>query len=132
LAGLQAAQAQVELLRVKASDADIEAARAEVAAAAATYQRALDGPSEEELTAAQLELLQAEATVRQAQAAYDQVAWNPLIAAMPENLQLQEATLALEVARAQYHNLITATSPDAIARAYAQLAAARAQLRRLE
>jgi HlyD family secretion protein len=132
LAGLQAAQAQVELLQVEASEADIEAARAGVAAADAAYKRALDGPTEEDLTMAQSQLFQAEAAVRRAQAAYDQVSWNPLIAALPESLQLQQATLALESAQAQYDKLVKGSSADIIAGAYAQVAAARAQLERLE
>lgn len=132
LAGLQVAQSQVELLQVQASDSDIEAARAGVAAAEAAYQRALDGPTQEDLTMAQSQLFQAEAAVRRAQAAYDQVSWNPLIAALPESLQLQQATLAMEAAQAQYDKLIKGATQDVIAGAYAQLAAARAQLQRLE
>ena len=132
LAGLQAAQAQVELLKIEATETDIEAARAGVAAAEAAYQRALDGPTEEDLTMAQSQLFQAEAAVRRAQAAYDQVSWNPLIAALPESLQLQQATLALEAAQAQYDKLVKGATQDVIAGAYAQVAAARAQLQRLE
>lgn len=132
LAGLQVAQAQVDLLQVEASEADIEAARAGVAAAEAAYQRALDGPTQEDLTMAQSQLFQAEAAVRRAQAAYDQVSWNPLIAALPESLQLQQATLAMEAAQAQYDKLIKGATQDVIAGAYAQLASARAQLQRLE
>jgi HlyD family secretion protein len=81
---------------------------------------------------AQSQLFQAEAAVRRAQAAYDQVSWNPLIAALPESLQLQQATLALEAAQAQYDKLVKGSSEDIIAEAYAQVAAARAQLQRLE
>ena len=132
LAGLQAAQSQVELLQIEAGEADVEAARAGVAAAEAGYQRALDGPTAEDLTMAQSQLFQAEAAVRRAQAAYDQVSWNPLIAALPESLQLQQATLALEAAQAQYDKLVKGTTEDVIAGAYAQLASARAQLQRLE
>jgi HlyD family secretion protein len=132
LAGLQAAQAQVDLLHVQASDTDIEAARAGVAAAEAAYQRALDGPTAEDLTMAQSQLYQAQAATRRAQAAYDQVSWNPLIAALPESLQLQQATLAQEAAQAQYDKLVKGASEDVIAGAYAQLASARAQLQRLE
>jgi multidrug efflux pump subunit AcrA (membrane-fusion protein) len=132
LAGLQAAQAQADMLQIEPSESDIEAARAGVAAAEAGYQRALDGPTEEDLTMAQSQLYQAEAAVRRAQAAYDQVSWNPMIAAMPESLQLQQATLALEAAQAQYDKLLKGATADVIAGAYAQLASARAQLQRLE
>jgi len=132
LAGLEAAQAQVDLLNIRADEADIEAARAAVAAADAAYKRALEGPTAEEITMAQAQLRQAEASVRLAQAAYDQVSWNPLVAALPESLQLQQATLSLEAAQAQYEKLLKGATEDVIAGAYAQLASARAQLRRLE
>ena len=55
-----------------------------------------------------------------------------MIAALPESLQLQQATLALESAQAQYDKLAKGSSEDIIAEAYAQLASARAQLQRLE
>lgn len=132
LAALEAAQAQLDLLNIRPNEADIEAARAAVAAADAAYKRALEGPTAEDITMAQAQLRQAEAAVRRAQAAYDQVAWNPLVAALPESLQLQQATLNLEAAQAQYEKLLKGASEDVIAGAYAQLASARAQLRRLE
>lgn len=132
LAGLEAAQAQVDLLNIRADEADIEAARAGVAAADAAYKRALEGPTAEDITMAQAQLRQAEAAVRLAQAAYDQVSWNPLVAALPESLQLQQATLNLESAQAQYDKLLKGATEDVIAGAYAQLASARAQLRRIE
>ncbi|HXF60129.1 MAG TPA: efflux RND transporter periplasmic adaptor subunit [Caldilineaceae bacterium] len=132
LAGLEAAQAQLELLQAEPDEADIEAARAAVAAADAAYKRALEGPTAEELTVAESQLRQAEAAVKRAQAAYDQVAWNPVISALPESLQLEQATLALEAAQAQYDRLVQGATADVIAGAYAQVASARAQLRRLE
>lgn len=132
LAALQAAQAQVELLNTPAKETDIEAARSAVAAADAAYKRALEGPTPEDLIMAESQLRQAEAAVLRAQAAYDLVSWNPLIAALPESQQLQQATLALEAAQAQYDKLVKGATADVIAGAYAQLASAQAQLRRLE
>jgi HlyD family secretion protein len=132
LASLEAAQAQVDLLKLSAEEADVEAARAAVAAAESSYRRALDGPTQEELVMAEAQLRQAEAAVKRAQAAYDQVSWNPLIAALPESLQLEQATLGLESAQAQYDKLIIGATADVIAGAYAQVASARAQLERLQ
>jgi RND family efflux transporter MFP subunit len=51
---------------------------------------------------------------------------------LPESLQLQQATLQLEAAQAQYDKLLIGSTEDIIAGAYAQLAQARAQLERLE
>lgn len=132
LAALQATQAQLDLLLEGADEKDIEAARAAVTAADEAYKRALDGPTAEDLTMAEAQLRQAEAAVERAQAAYDQVSWNPLIAALPESLQLQSATLALESAKAQYEKIVQGATEDVIAGAYAQLAGARAQLEALE
>ena len=132
LAGLLAAQAQLDLLREGAEDRDIEAARAAVTAADEAYKRALEGPTQDDLTMAEAQLRQAQAAVKMAQAAYDQVSWNPLIAALPESLQLEQATLSLEAAQAQYDKISKGTTEDVIAGAYAQLAGARAQLQALE
>jgi HlyD family secretion protein len=132
LAALQAAQSQVELLQLHVSEGDIEAARAAVAAAEAAYQALLHGPSEGELVAAQSRLFQAEAALRRAQAAYDQVSWNPLIGTLPESYQLQQAKLDLQAAQAQYDNLTRPVTEEVITQAYAELAAARAALQRLE
>ncbi len=132
MAGLEAAKAQLDLLQDEPDEEDIEAARAAVTAADEAYQRALAGPTAEELRMAEAQLRQAEAAVKQAQAAYDQVSWNPLIAALPESMQLEAATLALEAAQAQYDKLVLGATADVIAGAYAQLANARAQLKRLE
>ena len=132
LAALDAAQAQLDLLDIKAEPEDVEAARAAVAAASAAYQRALDGPTEEDLRAAEAQLRQAEAAVTQAQAAYNQVRGNPNVGALPQSLQLQQATLQVEAAQAQYDKIVKGSTEDVIAGAYSQLAQARAQLARLQ
>lgn len=132
LAGLEAAQAQRELLNETANDSEIEAARAGVAAADAAYKRALEGPTPEDIIMAEAQVRQAQAAVDRAQAAYDQVAWSPIIGALPESLQLEQATLNLEAAQAQYDKVLIGSTADVIAGAYAQLAQARAQLERVE
>ena len=132
LTTLENAQAQLDLLRLPANEADIEAARAVVAAEAAAYARAVDGPSAAEIALAEAELREAESTVAIAQAAYDQVAWNPMIESLPETRQLELARLALDAAQARYDQLTLAASEADIAAAYARLADTRARLRRLE
>jgi HlyD family secretion protein len=132
LAGLEAAQAQLDLLLEEPSEEDLEAARAGVAAAEAAYRRALEGPTEEDLRAAEAQLRQAEAVVAQAQAAYDQVKNFPNVGALPQSLQLQQATLQLEAAQAQYDKLVKGATEDVIAAAYSQLSQARARLATLE
>ena len=132
LAGLDAAQAQLDLLLEAPTESDLEAARAAVAAAEAAYQRALEGPTDEDLRAAEALLRQAEAAVSQAQAAYDLVKGQANIGAMPQSLQLQQATLALEAAQAQYDKLVKGSTADVIAAAYAAFSQARARLNTLE
>ena len=132
IAGLTAAQAQLDLLLDDAVEEDLEAARAAVSAASAAYRRAVEGPTEEDKRFALAQLRQAEAAVTVAQAAYNQVKGNPMIGALPQSLQLQQATLQIEAAQAQYDKVLKGTTNDVIAGAYAQLAQARAQLKRLE
>lgn len=132
LAALEAAQAQLDLLLDEPDEEDVDAARASVAAADEGYKRALEGPTAEDMIMAEAQLRQAEAALRRAQAAYDQVSWNPLIAALPESQQLEAATLSLEAAKAQYDKIVKGSTADIIAAAYAQLAGARAQLKALE
>jgi len=132
LAGLEAAQAQLELVLEQPASGDIEAARASVSAADAAYQRALEGPTQEDQRMALAQIRQSEAIVSQAQAAYDQVRTAPNIGMLPQSLQLQQATLQLEGAQAQYDKIVKGSTQDITAGAYAQLAQARAQLARLE
>jgi HlyD family secretion protein len=134
LAALQAVQAQLDLAldQSEPEEADLEAARAAVNAAAAAYTRAVEGATEEDRRAALAQLKQAEAAVTVAQAAYNRVKGSPFIGALPESLQLQQATLAVEAAQAQYDKVLKGSTNDVISGAYAQLANARAQLERLE
>lgn len=132
LAGLAAAQAQLDLIQVEADPDDVAAAEAAVTAAGAAYQRALAGATEEDRRLALAQLKQAEAAVTVAQAGYNQVKGNPAIGALPQSLQLQQATIGLEAAQAQYDKVLKGTTQDVIAGAYAQLAQARAALQRLQ
>ncbi|MEZ4661970.1 MAG: efflux RND transporter periplasmic adaptor subunit [Caldilineaceae bacterium] len=132
LAGLEAAQAQLEQM-LRAPDADdIAAAEAAINAAAAAYAEVTKGASAEDLRIMESQLQQAEAAVRQARAAYNDVRWNPKIAMLPQSLALQSATLQLEAVQAQYDKVVKGASNDLIAGAYAQLVQARSQLARLQ
>ena len=132
LAALEAAQSQLDLLLLDPEQEDLEAARAGVSAAAAAYQRAREGATDEDQRMALAQLRQAEAAVTVAQAGYNEVKGNPMIAALPQSLQLQQATLQKEAAQAQYDKVLKGATSDVIAGAYAQLAQARGSLARLE
>ena len=132
MASLISAQSQLELLQIEVSEEDLEAARANVAAAESSYQQTIAGPTDEDLRIAKAQLQQAEAGVTVARAAYNQVRGNPSIAALPQSLQLQQATLQLEAAQAQYDKTVKGPTQDEISSAYAQMMQARANLARLE
>lgn len=126
------AQWQLEQLQRPASAADIASAQAAVESAEAALRRLLEGPSEDELTVAGVQLRQAEIALAQAQAAYDQIAYADSVGASPQALQLQQATFEYEVALANY-NLATKPADQAeIVAARARISEARAALARLE
>jgi multidrug resistance efflux pump len=131
LASLQAAKAQLDLLQDPAKAQDVAAAQASLDAAAASYNRAANGPTAEEQRLGEAQLRSAEAAVSVAQAAYNQVKGNANIGMLPQSLQLQQATLAYEGAQAQYDKLMKGATPDQVAAASAQVANARAALQRL-
>lgn len=132
LVGLEAANAQLALIQTPPDEDDLAAAEAAVNAAGAAYQRASGGLTAEEQRLVLAQLKQAQAAVTVAQAAYNQVKGNPAIGMLPQSLQLQQATIGLEAAQANYDKAMKGATQDAIAGAYAQLAGARAQLQRLK
>jgi multidrug resistance efflux pump len=131
LAGLEAAKSQLDLLQDPAKAQDIAAAQAAIDAAAAAYNRATNGPTDEERRLGLAQLKSAQAAVTVAQAAYNRVKGDPSIGMMPQSLQLQQATLAQEAAQAQYDKLMLGGTADQVAAASAQIASGRAALQRL-
>jgi multidrug resistance efflux pump len=131
-AALELAQSQLELAKTQPKKSDLDAAQAAVSAARASYNRALQGPTEEDKRMILAQLRQAEAAVKLYQSQYDRIASNPFVGMMPESLQLQQATLTKEAAQAQYDKLMKGATVDQIAGAYAQLTGAEAQLARLQ
>lgn len=112
--------AQTQLLRLQRppSEYDLATAQAALESARASYDKLRAGPSKEEIKVARTNLEQAQATLKQAQAAYDQVADRPEVAMLPQSLQLEQATIAYEAAKASFE--LTMRKPTA-----AELAAAR-------
>lgn len=130
-AALETAAAQLELLLLPADDSTLAAAQAAVSAAAAGYQTAVDGPTNEDLRTAEAQLRQAQAAVTMAQAAYNLVKDRNDVGALPQSMQLEQATLQVEAAQAQYDKLVKGATEDQIAAAYAQLSQAQDQQARL-
>jgi HlyD family secretion protein len=121
------ASAQTQWLRAQngAAAYDIAAAEAAVESAKASYQRLLAGPTAEEIRVARANLDQAEASLEQAQAAYNQVADRPDVAMLPQALQLEQATIAYQVAQANFE--LTQRPASAAERAAAQSAIVQAE-----
>lgn len=125
---LASAQANLQRVREGPQASEVEAARARLQAAQEALNTLLAGPNEAELIAAQAALARAEAAVKQAQAAYDEVAWREDIAMLPQALQLEQATIDYEQAKANYNEVIAGPRQDQIDQARAQVAEAQAQL----
>lgn len=102
-AAVESAKAQVAvagaaLLEVQSA---VQTAQAQVAQAQAIYAEVASHPTEQERVAARAVIAQAEAAIRNAQAAYNVVKGDPSIGAMPQSLALAQATANLEAANAQ-------------------------------
>ncbi len=120
---LALAQAEAELTRLQAGPtvAELAAAEANIASAQRDLAHLQSLPDPARVAQAQAELDRALAALQQAQAAYDRVKDRPDIGMMPQALELQQATLASEMARSA---LAVANRPATAA----ELSAARAAL----
>jgi len=131
-ASLDAAQARLGRLKEGARPEEIEAGRAALTAAQETLQRLFDGPDAGTRIAMEAELANAEAALRQAQAAYDRVAGRSDILMLPQSLQLEQATNQYQAAKARYDALFDEPDEDLVANARAQVKQAQANLERLQ
>jgi HlyD family secretion protein len=129
---LETAQAQLLRLQRPPSEQDIAAAEAALESARASYRRLVAGPSEEEVQVARANLDQAQATRDQAQAAYDRVADRPDVAMLPQSLQLEQATIAYDTAKASFDLTMRAPSEAELAAARTAIVQAEANLARLQ
>ena len=93
---LAAAQAAVEVAQT-----GVAGAEASLASAQAAYRELFAGTSDEEQTVNRAQVMQAEAELRRAQQAYNEVKNQPNIGTLTQASQLEQATQALEVAQAQ-------------------------------
>ncbi|HXW00920.1 MAG TPA: biotin/lipoyl-binding protein [Anaerolineae bacterium] len=114
-------QAQIRNETAPALAGDIAEAQANLASAQAELARLESLPSEEAITQAAADLRLREIELRQAQEAYDQVAYAQNVGMSPQAAELQQATLNYERAQAVYTE---ATKPAT----EAQLAAARSSI----
>lgn len=134
-AALQISQAQLEKLQTPATESDLAAARATVKVAEASingatatlhsaqaaYRELLADLTPAEKTVNEARVRQAQANLTLAQHAYNQVKDQANIGMLPQSAQLEQATVAYELARAQAD--LAAQDPN-----QAQVAAAQNQI----
>jgi HlyD family secretion protein len=124
---IAAAQAAVEVAQTSVAGAD-----ASLQSAQASYGDLLTGPSAAQRTVNEAQLRQAEINLRTAQQAYDRVRWQPNIGELPQSAQLEQATVAYELARAQAALSEEPASQAQIAAALNQIAQAQVQVRQAQ
>lgn len=122
-----AAQAAVEVAQAGVAGAD-----AALRSAQAGYRDLVAGPSEAQRTVNLAQVRQAEATLRTAQQAYNQVRFMPNIGELPQSTELERATIAYEVAKAQAALTDEPASQAQVAAALNQIAQAEVQLRQAQ
>ncbi len=130
-AAVAAAQANLQRLRDGASNEDVQAARAQVTIAEAELARVRRGADESQIINARANVERAERAVQQAQAAYDLIRDLPDAGATPQALQLEQATIDYEAAKAQYDDLLAGATAEDITVAEANVAAAQANLNKV-
>jgi HlyD family secretion protein len=130
LALTSAEASQAKLLSGANSD-DILAASDNLASAEAALAKLREGPSQDEITVAKADLKRAEISLQEAQEQYDQYAWVGGIAALPQSVALQQATINYEQALAAYNIKMQGPTESEISAAEAAVAQARSQLNNL-
>jgi HlyD family secretion protein len=127
-AAVRRAEAQLEQVKAGATDQAIAQAEAAVRRAEAELGKLLVGARPEDIEAASADVLTAQASLRQAQAAYDRIAWAADVGETPEAIALERATLAYQAARANYERLLNGATAEEIAVAQAGVDEAKAGL----
>ena len=121
------AQAAIEV-----AQAGVANAEAGLASAQASYNQLFVGTTADQQTVNEANVRQAEATVKQAQQAYNQVRDRPDVGMLPQAAQLEQATVALEAARAQAALTDQGPTNAAVVGAQSQIAAAELGVRQAQ
>ncbi len=131
-ANLNKAKAPVSAADLAAAQAQVESARAQAEAARAAYQALLQGPSAAQRRVAEAQLKRAEVALKHAQEAYDQIAHLPNAGLLPQAIQLEQATIDYEAAKANLDVTLAPPTESQKAQALAQIAAAEAAVAQAE
>lgn len=119
-------QAAAGLSAVAQAESQVAQAQAALEAAQARLAQAQRGATAEEIRVAEGNLAKAQAAVKQAQAAYDQVAYRADIGALPQSLALEQATQNLAIAQAEYDRVKRGATAEEIAALQAEVSRAQA------
>ncbi len=130
-ANLASLQAQIASEEAPALAGDIAEAQASLEAAQAELEDVLSLPSEEAITQAAADLRLREIELRQAQEAYDAVAYAEGIGMSPQAAELQRATLNYERAQATYDEATKPATASQIAQARLSVVQAQNRLDKL-
>ena len=120
------ALAPADEFTLAAAQAQLESARAQAEAARAAYQDLLRGPTSAQRRVAEAQLKRAEVALKHAQEAYDKIAHLPNAGMMPLAIQLEQATIDYETAKANLEVTLAPPTKSKKAQALAQIAAAEA------
>jgi multidrug efflux pump subunit AcrA (membrane-fusion protein) len=126
-ANLQLAELKLDSLLANPDAEVVTVALANLNSIETELEVLLAGPTEDEITVAAVEMEQAAVALKQAQTAYDTVAWADDLGASPQAAALQAASLIFEKSRANYRQKIAGATPDKIAAVEARLAQAQQQ-----
>ncbi|HRV92262.1 MAG TPA: biotin/lipoyl-binding protein [Anaerolineae bacterium] len=130
-ASLALTQAQIANEAAPALTGDISEAQGNLTAAQAELQRLRDLPSDEAITQAAADLRLREVELRQAQEAYDAVAYAEGLAMSPQAAELQTSTLNYERAQAVYEDATKPAAEAEIAAAQSKVVQAQNALEKL-
>lgn len=131
-ASLASLEAQIASESAAALPGDIAEAEASLATAQTELADVLSRPSEEAITQAAADLRLREIELRQAQEAYDKVAYAEGIGLSPQAAELQRATLTFERAQATYDEATKPATDAQIATARLKVVQAQNQLDKLK
>lgn len=130
-AGVDSAKANLQsIMEGSATEADIQAAQTTLNSARANLQRVMDGPTTDSITVAAAGLRKAQIALKQAQEAYNKVAYDSDMANAQGEV-LQQATIDYETALANYNLAVKSAENADILAAKSEVANAEASLQKL-
>jgi HlyD family secretion protein len=131
-AALDSSRASYERVKAGPSREDLASAQAALDSAKSSYDKVKAGPTTAELASAKAALDSAEAVLVQRQQAYDRVKGQPNIGLLPQSVELQNATIEYQRAKANFEAAANHPTASELAAARQQVAQAEAQFAKLK